>query len=153
MTVTITAQPIERVRQEIIPTSPLKEAFHPFAIKVSEKNLPPISSKEEMRLKAQEIGQLVLDKHVKLRNDVSSYGSERTQAMKFIEELKALLMLLKLDGKTSFILCLRKQKRLKKISLFVSITMGSLKKFNLQEKVKVEIGGLIGKDEEFIQMV
>ncbi|WP_213106558.1 hypothetical protein [Candidatus Protochlamydia amoebophila] len=89
MTVTITAQPIERVRQEIIPTSPLKEAFHPFVIKVSEKNLPPISSEEEMHLKAQEIGQLVLDKHVKLRNDVPSYGSERTQAMKFIEELKS----------------------------------------------------------------
>lgn len=86
---TITTQPIERVRQEIIPTTSPKEIFHPFTVKISDKNLPSIVSKEEMSLKAQEIGQLVLDKHIKLRIDIPSYGLERTQALKFIEELKS----------------------------------------------------------------
>lgn len=96
-TAIITAQPIEqvqqveRVRQEIIPPPPLKETFHPFTIKVSAKSLPCISSPEEMRLKAQEISQLVLDKHVKLGISVPHYGLERTQAMKFIEELKSVV--------------------------------------------------------------
>jgi hypothetical protein len=87
---TITIQPIEKMRQEIIPTTtPPKEIFHPFTVKISEKNLPSIASKKEMSLKAQEIGQLVLDKHIKLRIDIPSYGLERTQALKFIEELKS----------------------------------------------------------------
>lgn len=86
---TITTQPLERIWEKMVPTLPLKETFLPFAIKVSEKSLPPISSKEEMRLKVEEIGQLVLDKHVKLRIDIPSYGLEKSQGMKFIEALKS----------------------------------------------------------------
>lgn len=84
---TITAQSIEGVRQEIIPTGSPKEVFYPFTVKISGKDLSPIVSKEEMNLKAQEIGQLVLDKHIKLPINIPSYGSERAQALKFIEEL------------------------------------------------------------------
>lgn len=87
-----TAKSVENVGQPVIkPPSPLKEApFRPFTIKISEESLA-ISSKEEMRLKAQEIGQQVLDHHVKLRIDVPRYGPENTQAMKFIEELKSVV--------------------------------------------------------------
>jgi hypothetical protein len=87
--VAITAQPIERVRQEIIPTSSPKEVFRSFNVKISGNSHAPIVSKEEMSLKAREISQLVLDKHIKLRIEIPLYGLERTQALKFIEELKS----------------------------------------------------------------
>lgn len=89
-------QRIEKIRQQVITPPPLREErFETFTIKILEGRFSPISStissKEEMRLKAQEVGQQVLDEHVKLRIDIPSYDLERTQAMKFIEELRTVV--------------------------------------------------------------
>ncbi|MFI5342903.1 MAG: hypothetical protein ACHQUC_01655, partial [Chlamydiales bacterium] len=101
---TVTAQNIENVSQQVIAPPSLREVpFHPFSVKISEKSLPPISSLEEMRLKAREIGQLVLDEHIQLRLDIPpSYRGfdrkqaitrdlERKQAMQFVEELRTVV--------------------------------------------------------------
>ncbi len=84
---TVTAQNTEDVRQQVIPTSSSKDkSFQPFTIKISGESLPPISSLEEMRSKAREIGEQVLNNHIKLRIDFSSYVFEEKK--QFIEELR-----------------------------------------------------------------
>lgn len=67
--------------------TPKKVDFQTFTIKIAEKSLL-ISSFEEMRLKAREIGQQVSDKHIKLRIVIPHYGLERIQAVELIEELR-----------------------------------------------------------------
>lgn len=100
-----TTIPVEQVRQVIIPTTSQKEIFHSFTIEVSRKALPPIiiTSKEEMCLKVQEMGQQVKDQHLAIDIIIpyisifSKYEEKQTteseikQVKEFLEKLKSIV--------------------------------------------------------------
>lgn len=65
-----------------------EEIFHPFAITISGESLTRFDAKNEMLLKAQELGKQVLSEHCKLQLAIRGDYDGRKQAQSFIEELK-----------------------------------------------------------------
>ncbi len=87
-----TAQAIKEQQPEICIAPPRvqeqEEIFHPFAITISEESSPQFNSKNEMLLKAQELGKQVLAEHRKLKLTISADSDGQKQVQSFIKELE-----------------------------------------------------------------